>query len=142
MRIRLGHSTLGSRQLKSWVVEGSLDGMSWTVIDRQTDSQDFQPSGVVSLAILTPAKSRFVRLTKTDERHHFFSRAGLVRRWLLRGAFRVNAVSALLDTGSTILWEFYCFHCPPTPVGRSHSLPASSLCPFQNLHLASASPGL
>jgi hypothetical protein len=38
MRVRLLHYTIGSQELKSWVVEGSVDGRSWTEIDRQKDT--------------------------------------------------------------------------------------------------------
>jgi hypothetical protein len=37
MRVRLTHYTIWTSYLNSWVVEGSLDGESWTVIDRKTN---------------------------------------------------------------------------------------------------------
>jgi hypothetical protein len=84
MRVRPTHYTIwtsylksssdrlksSSDRLKSWVVEGSLDGRSWTVIDRQTDNQDFKGgSNTVSFAVSKPAEFRFIRLTQTDKRH-------------------------------------------------------------------------
>jgi hypothetical protein len=41
MRVRPIHYTIRAAVLKSWVVEGSLDGESWTELDRQTDNEDF-----------------------------------------------------------------------------------------------------
>jgi hypothetical protein len=37
MRVRLTGYRLASTLLKSWVIDGSLDGENWTEIDRQTD---------------------------------------------------------------------------------------------------------
>jgi hypothetical protein len=37
MRVRPTHYTIPALFLKSWVVEGSLDGSSWTEFDRKTD---------------------------------------------------------------------------------------------------------
>jgi hypothetical protein len=42
MRVRLTHYTIKSCSLKSWVLEGSVGGDTWTAIDRQADSSDFQ----------------------------------------------------------------------------------------------------
>jgi hypothetical protein len=63
MRVRPTHYTIWAAWLKSWVVEGSLDGESWTEIDRQTNNQDF------SFAVSNPAGCRFIRLTQTDGPH-------------------------------------------------------------------------
>jgi hypothetical protein len=70
MRIRLTHYTIGSHALKSWVVEGSLDGRSWTEIDRQTDNQDFNHTHTGSFAVSNPVEFRFIRLTQTDTDHN------------------------------------------------------------------------
>jgi hypothetical protein len=42
MRIRLTHYSLFADRLKSWVLEGSVEGESWMEIDRQTDNQAFR----------------------------------------------------------------------------------------------------
>jgi hypothetical protein len=68
MRIRPTHYTICTYSLKSWVVEGSLDGRSWTEIDRQTDNQDFKSTNTASFAVSNPAKFRFIRLTQTGKR--------------------------------------------------------------------------
>jgi hypothetical protein len=71
MRVRPTHYTIKAYRLKSWVVEGSLDGRSWTEIDRQTDNQDFKyGANTASFAVSTPAEFRFIRLTQTDKSHY------------------------------------------------------------------------
>jgi hypothetical protein len=69
MRVLPTHYTICARFLKSWVVEGSLDGSSWTEIDRQTDNQDFKTQNTASFAVSKPAEFRFIRLTQTGKRH-------------------------------------------------------------------------
>jgi hypothetical protein len=62
MRVRPTHYTIRGLLLKSWVVEGSLDGESWTEIDRQTDNQDFEGYWhTASFAVSKPAECRFIR---------------------------------------------------------------------------------
>jgi hypothetical protein len=68
MRIRPTHYTIRTQYLKSWVVEGSLDGRSWTEIDRQTDNQHFKKLNRASFAVSNPAEFRFIRLTQTGKR--------------------------------------------------------------------------
>jgi hypothetical protein len=72
MRLYPTHYTLVACQPKSWVVEGSLDGQSWTEIDRKTNNQDFTLVGypIASFAVSNPAECRFIRLTQTDRRHN------------------------------------------------------------------------
>jgi hypothetical protein len=70
MRVRPTHYTIKTLCLKSWVVEGSLDGKSWTEIDRQTNNQDFKDRHLIptaSFAVSNPAECRFIRLTQTGE---------------------------------------------------------------------------
>jgi hypothetical protein len=70
MRVRPTHYTIWTYCLKSWVIEGSLDGKSWAEIDRQTNNQDFQRDwNTVSFAISHPAECRFIRLTQTGKHH-------------------------------------------------------------------------
>jgi hypothetical protein len=63
------HYTIWAWYLKSWVVEGSLDGSSWTEIDRQTSKQDFEYCSTASFPVSNPAEFRFIRLTQTDKDH-------------------------------------------------------------------------
>jgi hypothetical protein len=71
MRVRPTHYTIKSSDLKSWVVESSLDGEAWTEIDRKTDNEDVKSIcfTVASFAVSNPAECRFIRLTQTGKRH-------------------------------------------------------------------------
>jgi hypothetical protein len=69
MRVRPTHYTIWTGYLQSWVVEGSLDGRSWTEIDRQTDNEDFYEWNRASFAVSNPAEFRFIRLSQTDKRY-------------------------------------------------------------------------
>jgi hypothetical protein len=70
MRVRLTHYTLKAPHLKSWMVEGSLDGSSWTEIDRQTDNRNCEFMwNAASFAVSKPAEFRFIRLTQTDNNY-------------------------------------------------------------------------
>jgi hypothetical protein len=71
MRVCPSHYTIRAASLKSWVLEGSLDGGSWAVIDRKTDVPDFPKSEwkTVSFTVSHRAESRFVRLTQTGQNH-------------------------------------------------------------------------
>jgi hypothetical protein len=59
--------------IKSWVVEGSLDGQNWTLIDRRTDNRDFTAGrlaqGRTSFACSHQVEARYIRLTQTDRNH-------------------------------------------------------------------------
>jgi hypothetical protein len=69
-RVRPTHYTMKGVLLKSWVVEGSVDGKSWTEIDRKTDNQDFKGDGnKVSFDVSKSAEFRLIRLTQTDKNH-------------------------------------------------------------------------
>jgi hypothetical protein len=67
LHIRPTHYTIWTALLKSWVVEGSLDGRNWTAIDRQTDNRAFETENTVSFAVSNPAECRFIRLTQTGK---------------------------------------------------------------------------
>jgi hypothetical protein len=76
MRVRPTHYALSALFLKSWVVEGSMDGVSWWEIDRQTDNQVFAMNPTdefngddPSFAVSNPAECRCIRLTQTDKGH-------------------------------------------------------------------------
>jgi hypothetical protein len=70
MRVRPTHYTIQSFLLKSWAVEGSVDGESWTEIDRQTDTWVLARLGRASFTVSKSAECRFIRLTQTDKNHH------------------------------------------------------------------------
>jgi hypothetical protein len=71
MRVRPTRLTIQVRSLKSWVVEASLDGTSWTEIDRQTDNQHVYQSPrsgarmLISFPVSNVMECRFIRLTQT-----------------------------------------------------------------------------
>jgi hypothetical protein len=70
MLVRPTNYTLTTQLVKSWIVEGSLDGKSWETIDRQTDNQDFRHGWkTASFATSNPMECRFIHLTQTDRRH-------------------------------------------------------------------------
>jgi hypothetical protein len=70
MRVRPTHYTIRTFSLKSWVVEGSLDGESWTEIDQQTNNQDFKDgTATASFAVSKTGECRFIRLTETGKTH-------------------------------------------------------------------------
>jgi hypothetical protein len=71
LRVRPTHYTICTPYLKSWVVESSQDGRSWTEIDRRKGTRDFTGWGRASFAV-SESKSvdlRFIRLTQTDTNH-------------------------------------------------------------------------
>jgi hypothetical protein len=55
--------------VQSWVVEGPLDGSSWTELDRETDTQSFNTwnrwFNQASFSVSKGAKCRFIRLAQT-----------------------------------------------------------------------------
>jgi hypothetical protein len=60
-RVRLTHYTIRSEDLKSWVIEISLNGEKWTEIDRR-------PNTVANFTAFPVARSiecRFIRFTQT-----------------------------------------------------------------------------
>jgi hypothetical protein len=74
MLVRPTDYAIKANCLKSWVVEGSMDGRNRTEIDRQTDTEDFNTMilGVPMTASFTaahPMICRFIRLMQTGKRH-------------------------------------------------------------------------
>jgi hypothetical protein len=69
LRVRLTHYTIRADSLRSWVLEGSVDGRSWTAIDRQTKCRDFKGLGsTASFTVSKPAVWRFIRVTLIDQK--------------------------------------------------------------------------
>jgi hypothetical protein len=73
MRVLPTHYTINSFAygLASWVIEGSVDGRSWTEIDRRQHNRDFTNGGTASFATSRAAEFRFIRLTQTDQRYGY-----------------------------------------------------------------------
>jgi hypothetical protein len=74
MRVRPAHYTMRAVNLKSWVLEASLDAENWWEIDRKANSQVFKVGfseaaswRTVSFAVSKSAECRFIRLTPTDK---------------------------------------------------------------------------
>jgi hypothetical protein len=69
VRVRLTHYRLATDfYLKSWVVEGSVDGELWNEMDRRTDSAKFEVGNDVNFPVSKPSTCRFIRLTQTGKR--------------------------------------------------------------------------
>jgi hypothetical protein len=68
--IGLTHYTIKALGLKSWVLEGSMDGASWMATDWQMDRHDFDDAwNAASFPASVPGEFRFIRLTQTDTAH-------------------------------------------------------------------------
>jgi hypothetical protein len=78
-RIHLSGYTIRSRanpiyypydNLKSWVLEVSIDGQSWNVIDTQSDNSDLNGKGLIKyFSIQSSQPCRFIRLRQTGVSH-------------------------------------------------------------------------
>jgi hypothetical protein len=68
--IQAHRNTLGSSHLKSWVIEGSMYGLRWTELDRETNNNDLNGSLMIhSFSISKSIECRFIRLRQTGENH-------------------------------------------------------------------------
>jgi hypothetical protein len=71
MRVHPTHYAIDAFRIKSWVLEGSVDGDSWTEIARKTGRQD-QFATFSFHAISTLWEGGFIRLTQTDKNYYGF----------------------------------------------------------------------
>jgi hypothetical protein len=72
-RVTLTNYTLTSYYLKTWALEGSLDGDSWFLLDRRKDTQDFVKYGAQAASFDVtgkPRQCRFLRITQTASSHN------------------------------------------------------------------------
>jgi hypothetical protein len=68
--VDVSHYTIIANVLTSWVIEGSLDGWEWKMIDWQTANQDFKGGEhTASFAASASRECRFIRLTQTEPAH-------------------------------------------------------------------------
>jgi hypothetical protein len=68
--IRSYPSDAESEHLKSWVVEGSLDGLNWMVIDRRRKNFDLNEEFAVAIFPVSHSENcHFIRLTQTGKNH-------------------------------------------------------------------------
>jgi hypothetical protein len=70
LRIEPTHYTIRSSNLKSWAVEGSNDGASWTEIDRRENNSDFSaPAAVKTFAVERSGSFGRICLRQIDQNH-------------------------------------------------------------------------
>jgi hypothetical protein len=67
LRIRPTHYTIWASRLRSWVLEGSVDGEIWKEIHRQTNSSHFKMGTMASFPVSNQMGCRFIRLTQTGQ---------------------------------------------------------------------------
>jgi hypothetical protein len=68
--IQTHNSPVGSAHLKSWVIEGSINGSSWIELHRRTNSHDLNgPAVIRSFSISKMIDCRFIRLRQTGSNH-------------------------------------------------------------------------
>jgi hypothetical protein len=62
------HYTIRSWNLRSWVIESSLDGENWTIIDEQTNNKDlYDNPSIKSFPVSSSTKCHFIRLSQTGK---------------------------------------------------------------------------
>jgi hypothetical protein len=64
MRVQPTHYTIEATLLIYWALEGSLDDISWTEIDRRWDTEISSNQNRTSFAVSKQGKFRFIRLTQ------------------------------------------------------------------------------
>jgi hypothetical protein len=74
MRVCLTRYTIRAWNLRSWLIEGSLDGESRTEVVRQTDTPDFMICRcgmwkISSFDVSNAVECRFIRVTRADKTH-------------------------------------------------------------------------
>jgi hypothetical protein len=93
VRIEPTHYTIKSAwrdYLKSWVIEGSDDGASWTEIDRRENNSDLNHHHAVkTFAVSQSGSIGRIRLRQTGLNH-----SG-INRWVLRAFELFGAVAGL-----------------------------------------------
>jgi hypothetical protein len=67
-RVRPTHYTIRAPGLRSWVIEGSLDGVHWTEIDKKTDNSDLKEDPhTASFVVSRSDEFRVIRLIQTGK---------------------------------------------------------------------------
>jgi hypothetical protein len=62
--------TIWTQSLKSWVLEGSVNGVDWVEIDQHTDEQMFKSAQKASFPVAARVECRYIRLTQTGKNHN------------------------------------------------------------------------
>jgi hypothetical protein len=69
-RVSVSHYTLCTQWLKSWVLEGSLDGRNWQELDRRAEQKRPSPTSFAVSTAAHGSEHRFLRLTQTDKNRY------------------------------------------------------------------------
>jgi hypothetical protein len=85
LRIKPSHYTVQSSYPRSWMVEGSNDGIEWVVMHREPDTDVLNSEVIASFRLETTMECRYVRFTQIGKNHR-----GTLR--LLLHAFEVFGV--------------------------------------------------
>jgi Ras-related protein Rab-7A len=69
-RIRPTHYTIRSPLLRSWVIEGSSDGINWEELGRETNNKDLNVKpNLFTFGLTGSSEYCFIRLTQTSTNH-------------------------------------------------------------------------
>jgi hypothetical protein len=122
MRVCPTAYTLHTMYLKTWIVESSMDGAKWTLIDKQEDNRDFAGPlpKTASFSVRNSAECRFIRLTQTASNHCPLSgrRTRDLRHGVLRDTVRVNKPRSSALTNANL--NVNRIPCSVTAVSISH----------------------
>jgi hypothetical protein len=70
MRIQLSHYTIVNSHMKSWILEGSMDGVNWEIIDEQRNNTKLMDDPYTdSFPVSNPLECTFIRMTQTGPDH-------------------------------------------------------------------------
>jgi len=68
--IKTYNGTTNGTHMKSWIVEGSTDGVAWITIDAVTNSQDLNKSDAILSKTIRPiGEHSLIRIKQTDKNH-------------------------------------------------------------------------
>jgi hypothetical protein len=63
-------SARNGSHLRSWVIEGSIDGLTWTAVDRRTNNDDLNGESLIgAFSVRKSSEYRFLRLRQTGRNH-------------------------------------------------------------------------
>jgi hypothetical protein len=83
--IRSCHTDRGGSHLKSWIVATSIDGTTWTEVDRRDDNMGLNgPSFTATFAVTRAAPCRFIKLMNVG-RNHEGDDCLLIQAWEIFG---------------------------------------------------------
>jgi hypothetical protein len=69
--IQTADGAKGESHLQSWILEGSLDSLTWSTIDIQKNNRQLNNRAAIAwFRVNSQVESRFIRLTQTGRNHH------------------------------------------------------------------------